>query len=83
MHSTDTAVSSRFCHYQAMLTKRICIYTKDIQRITGRSERYARQLLENIRREYGKPTGGLVTVQEFCRYTKIQQQEVEIFIEKE
>ena len=32
-----------------MNQKRACIYPKDIQRITGRSERYGRKLLNDIK----------------------------------
>ena len=32
-----------------MVVKRICIYPKDVQRITGKSERYGRLLLAKIR----------------------------------
>ena len=32
-----------------MEVKRICIYPKDIQRITGKSERYGRLLLAKIK----------------------------------
>ena len=34
--------------------QRICIYPKDIQLITARSERYSRKLLKDIRIHLGK-----------------------------
>ena len=37
-----------------MNRKRICIYAKDIQLITGRSERYGRKLLQTIRETLDK-----------------------------
>ena len=48
---------------------RICIYPKDIQKITGRSERYARELLYRIRRAYQKADHQFVSIEEFCQYT--------------
>ncbi len=33
-----------------MKTNRIIIYPKDVQRITGKSDRYGRQLLSKIRK---------------------------------
>lgn len=37
-----------------MEAKRICIYPKDVQRITGKSERYGRTLLTQIKQHYQK-----------------------------
>jgi len=59
-----------------METKRICIYPKDIQRITGRSERYGRALIAKIKEEYKKEEHQFVTVEEFCRYTGLATEQV-------
>jgi len=48
--------------------KRICIYPKDVQRITGKSYRYARLLLIEIRRELKKEEHQFLTIEEFCQY---------------
>jgi len=48
--------------------KRICIYTHDVQRITGRSERHARNILRCIRDAYEKKSHQPVTIFEFCDY---------------
>jgi ribosomal silencing factor RsfS len=48
--------------------KRICIYTKDVQLITGKSERQARNILMNIREAYVKQKHQPVTIDEFCEY---------------
>jgi hypothetical protein len=64
-----------------MKLKRIIIYPKDIQRITGRSERYGRKLLQQIRFELGKDDHQLVTVYEFSDYTGVSLEEVEEFID--
>ena len=36
--------------------ERLCIYPKDIMRVTGRSERYGRNLIQKIRQELKKET---------------------------
>ncbi len=38
---------------------RACIYPKDIQRITGRSERCGRKLLNDIKAHFGKKSYNL------------------------
>jgi len=62
-----------------LILNRICIYTKDVMRITGRSERISRILLERIRNSNNKIPGSLVTLKEFCAFTKINTEEVEGF----
>ncbi len=64
-----------------MKLKRIIIYPKDIQRITGRSERYGRKLLQQIRFELGKDDHQLVTIHEFADYAGIDLEQVEEFID--
>ena len=51
--------------------KRICIYPKDIMRITGKSERYSRRLLTKIKTHLSKSIHQFVTVSEFSSYTGI------------
>ena len=63
-----------------MLQKRICIYAKDIQLITGRTERYGNKLLVKIRKHLKKETHHLVTINEFCEYTGLRISEVMIYI---
>jgi hypothetical protein len=50
---------------------RLCIYAKDIQKITGRSERFGRKLLSEIRECLNKHRRQFVTLHEFCEYTGI------------
>ncbi len=50
---------------------RVCVYPKDIQRITGKSERYGRKLLNIIKQFYSKKGYQFVTIEEFCNYTGI------------
>jgi hypothetical protein len=63
-----------------MEVKRICIYPKDIQRITGKSERYGRLLLSKIRELHRKEEHQFVTVTEFCEYTGLSLDQVIPFI---
>ena len=56
---------------------RICIYPKDIVRITGKSERYGRKLLERIKREYSKKEYQFISVEEFCQFTGLKLEEVQ------
>jgi hypothetical protein len=63
-----------------MEVKRICIYPKDIQRITGKSERYGRLLLSKIRELNEKEEHQYVTIDEFCRYTGLSVEQVIPFI---
>jgi hypothetical protein len=51
---------------------RACIYPKDIQCITGRSERYGRKLLNEIKAHFGKESHQFVTINEFSEYSGIE-----------
>jgi hypothetical protein len=50
---------------------RICIYPKDIQRITGKSERYGRNLIQKLRNSLGKKPHQFITIKEFSDYSGI------------
>ena len=63
-----------------MEVKRICIYPKDVQRITGKSERYGRSLLAQIRNHYHKQEHQFVSIDEFCQYTGLKAEQVYPFI---
>lgn len=52
--------------------ERICIYPKDIQIVTGRSERYGREVIRKIKQANGKANHQLVTIEEFCHYLGLQ-----------
>ena len=51
---------------------RICIYPKDIQRITGKSERYGRNLIQKLRTSLGKQSHQFITIKEFSDYSGIE-----------
>jgi hypothetical protein len=52
---------------------RMTIYPKDIQRITGRSDRYGRTLLRKIKTHFNKQDHQFVTIEEFCTYTGLKE----------
>lgn len=61
-------------------TKRLCIYPKDIQRITGKSYRQSARLLQKIRTELRKLENEFVSIEEFCQYTSLKLEQVEALI---
>jgi hypothetical protein len=61
-------------------TTRLCIYPKDIQRITGKSYRQSIRLLQNIRKELNKLQNEFVSIEEFCQYTSLKMEQVEPLI---
>ena len=56
--------------------KRIIIYPKDIMLITGKSERYSREIIKKIKLANNKQKHQLVTVQEFCTYMNIPEESI-------
>ncbi|MGA9212290.1 hypothetical protein [Kaistella sp.] len=59
---------------------RLCIYPKDIQLITGKSERYSRELILKIKISLNKPDHQVLTVQEFCTYMGLPYESTQEFI---
>jgi hypothetical protein len=57
-------------------SKRICIYPKDIQRITGKSYRQSIRLLQKIRTKLNKLENEFVSIEEFCQYTSLKIEQV-------
>jgi hypothetical protein len=60
--------------------KRLCIYPKDIQRITRKSYRQSIRVLQKIRKELNKLQNEFVSVEEFCQYTSLKIEQVEPLI---
>ncbi|GGA87476.1 hypothetical protein GCM10008015_30170 [Flavobacterium palustre] len=60
--------------------KRVCIYAKDIQRITGKSYRQSIRILQKIRTELKKQENELVSIEEFCLFTSLKYELVEPLI---
>jgi hypothetical protein len=63
-----------------MNRKRACIYPKDIQRITGRSERYGRKLMQDIKDFLGKESHQFITIKEFAEYSGIEEEIIQQYI---
>ena len=56
--------------------QRICIYTKDVQIITGKSDKYCRAIMKNIRKINNKEKHQPVSVFELSNYLGLDVQEV-------
>jgi hypothetical protein len=63
-----------------MKQARVVIYPKDIQLITGKSERYGRMLLSKIRRANQKQEHQFITIQEFSYFTGIPETAIEPYL---
>ena len=59
-----------------MKTNRMIIYPKDVQRITGKSNRYGRQLLIKIKMKFAKGPHQFVSIDEFCQFTGLASEQV-------
>lgn len=55
---------------------RVCIYPKDVQIVTGKSERWGREVIKKIKTHYSKEPHQLVSIDEFCKYTGLSVQQV-------
>lgn len=60
--------------------KRVCIYPKDVQRVTGKSYRYARLLLIDIKKQLNKQEHQFISIEEFCLYTGLTLEQVQPLI---
>lgn len=60
--------------------KRLCIYPKDIQRITGMSYRQSIRLLQKMRIKLNKLEDEFVSIEEFCQFTSLKIEQVEPLI---
>ncbi len=56
--------------------KRVCIYPKDIQRITGKSYRQSTRLFQKIKEELNKTQNNFISVDDFCEYTDLKFEQV-------
>jgi ribosomal silencing factor RsfS len=59
---------------------RVCIYPKDIQIITGKSERQCRNIINAIKMKLNKQKHQAITIEEFCTYMGLKPIEVEKYI---
>jgi len=60
--------------------KRVCIYPKDIQRITGKSYRQSTRLMQKIKRDLNKLDNEFLTIDEFCAYSGIKYEQLDHLI---
>lgn len=56
--------------------ERICIYPKDVQVVTGKSERWGREIIKKIKTQFSKQDHQLVTIDEFCTYLGLDSSSV-------
>lgn len=63
-----------------MRINRLIIYLKDVQRITGKSARYSRQLLDRIRERKSKTKQQFVSINEFAEFTGLSMKEVASYL---
>jgi len=59
---------------------RSCIYPKDVQRITGKSERYCRKLLRKLKVELKKDEHQFVSIEEFANFAGLDPELVKTYI---
>ena len=59
-----------------MRVERICVYSKDIVCITGKSIRSCQRILQQIRNHYQKNKNQSVSIEEFCLYTGLDMEQV-------
>jgi len=57
--------------------QRLVVYTKDVMVITGRSEKYSRTLLRQIKERLSKDPHQFVSFSEFCQFTGLSANDVE------
>lgn len=60
-----------------MTDDRIVIFAKDIQSITGRSERSAERMLARVKEKLGKQKHQFVTCREFCEFAGLSVEQVQ------
>jgi hypothetical protein len=56
--------------------ERVCIYPKDVQLVTGKSERWGREVIKKIKAHFSKEHHQLVSIDEFCQYTGLSPETV-------
>lgn len=60
----------------SLIPKRIVIYPKDVELITGRKDKTARKLLNDIRISLGKSKNDFISVREFSQFTGLIEEDV-------
>jgi len=60
--------------------KRVCIYPKDLQLLTGKSYRQCVRMLQAVREYYQKPKKSLVSIKEWCDYHGLDEEDISKYI---
>jgi hypothetical protein len=60
--------------------KRVVIYPKDVMIITGKSERYSREILKKIKTHFNKLDYQCVSINEFCIYMGLNVENIQSII---
>lgn len=55
---------------------KVCIYPKDIQRITGKSYRKSTRLIQKTGTDPDKMPNEFLTIEEFCSYSRIKYEQL-------
>ncbi|MBK3519931.1 hypothetical protein [Carboxylicivirga marina] len=63
-----------------MRLSRLCVYPKDVQRITGKSEKSSRRLLHSIKETLGKKEHQFITLDEFAQHTGIKEELIKQYL---
>lgn len=51
------------------ISGRVVVYPKDVQRLTGKSEKYSRMLLKRIKKCKAKQEHQFISIEDFAEYT--------------
>jgi hypothetical protein len=62
------------------IPRRMVIYPKDLEMITGRSSRTCRSMIDKLRKTLGKSKQQFVTVHEFCTFYGLEEDYVKEFL---
>ncbi|MGK4568706.1 hypothetical protein [Flavobacterium sp. 3HN19-14] len=57
--------------------KPLCVVPEDVQRITGKGERYSREVIRKIKLLNNKASHQLVTIHELSTYLGLEEKDVE------
>lgn len=57
-----------------MKNRRSCIYPKDVQRITGKSQKTAQRILSQLKIKLGKQPHQYISVSEFAQYSGLDEE---------
>lgn len=62
------------------ILRRVVVFPRDVENITGKKGRTARRYIEKMRKAYGKKKHQFITVKEFSSFTGIEEDVIHRFI---